>query len=284
MNKVLKKIIIDTFPKKWVLSYQYKKYLGYYPDFKEPKTFNEKLNWLKVYKDEELNAIITDKYLARNYIKSKIGKKYLIPLLFQTKDPKDICKSSLPDIPFIIKVNHDCGGWKIIKNKEIVDWDGIRDFFSIRLKKNYYYYALEPSYKKIEPCIIVEKLLIDKNGDIPYDYKVYCFNGKAKIIAVDRDRGKETKSRNWYDLDWNKKDVFWNTKGDDIPNRKPKEFDKMVQLSEKLSSTFNFLRVDWYLLENKLYIGELTLYPGAGLVPFYPEKWDRILGDYLELK
>jgi len=159
----------------------------------------------------------------------------------------------------------------------------VRNFFQTRLKKNYYFYGREWQYKNIKPRIIVEKLLTYKNGDVFYDYKVYCFNGKAKIVAVDKDREKSTKSRNWYDLDWNKQDIYWNTKGDDSIIEKPKCFDEMIELSEKMSQNFPFLRVDWYLLKNQLFIGELTLHPGSGFVPFYPEKWDTILGDYLKL-
>lgn len=284
MNKFFKKIIIDTFPARIILFYQYKKFIGYFPNFEEPRSFNEKINWLKLNRDSEIDTEITDKYLARNYIKKVIGEKYLIPLLFVTEETNDLIKINMPDIPFIIKVTHDCGGWKIIKDKSNVDWVIIKNFFSKRLKTNYYYYGLEPAYRNIEPRIIIEKLLLDKDGNIPFDYKVYCFNGKARMIAVDKDRGKNTKSRNWYDIGWNKKDIFWNAKGEDVNISKPKKFDKMISLSESLSSKFDFLRVDWYILEEDLYIGELSLYPGAGLVAFYPNKWDEILGDYLQLR
>lgn len=284
MRKFVKKLTIELIPKRIILSYKFKKYIGYYPNLRNPKTYNEKINWLKLHKSNEENRNTADKYLAREFVRKHIGEKYLIPLLFQTYDIEELNDKNVPNTPFIIKVNHDCGGTKIIQDKSNIDWENLRDFFSRKLKNNYYYYGLEPEYKKIKPCIIIEKLLIDSNGDIPNDYKVYCFNGKAKMIAVDKDREKSTKARNWYDMDWNKKDIFWNTKGDDEIIEKPSVFDEMIKLSEKLSSSFNFLRVDWFIVDKSLYIGELTLHPGSGLVPFYPEKWDRLFGDYLDIK
>jgi hypothetical protein len=283
LKKSIRKLQNSVLSDKAAIKYKFRKYLGYSLDLNHPKTFNEKLQWLKIYDHSEALTITADKFLSRNYIAETIGDQYLIPLELDTMDTDELIPENLPDHPFIIKANHDCGGTLIIRNKDQVDWDSAKNFFRNRLRKNYYYYGRERQYKNIRPRIIVEKLLLDKKGDVPYDYKVYCFNGKAKILAVDKDRGKSTKARNWYDLDWNKKDIFWNTKGDNSIIEKPASFDKMIELSEKIAEKFLFLRVDWYLLNDQLFIGELTLHPGSGFVPFLPEKWDKILGDFLTL-
>lgn len=283
MKKNILKVKYRILSDNAVIRMKFKKYLGYELDLENPKTFNEKIQWLKLYDRSAIHTVTADKFLSRKYISDIIGEQYLVPLILQTFNPDYLTANELPDYPFIIKANHDCGGTMIIKNKKDIDWNMVRNFFRTRLKKNYYYYGREWQYKNIKPRIIVEKLLTNTNGDVVYDYKVYCFNGKAKIVAVDKDREKSTKSRNWYDLDWNKKDIYWNTMGDNSIIEKPKCFDEMIELSEKMARSFPFLRVDWYLLKNQLFIGELTLHPGSGFVRFSPEKWDTILGDYLKL-
>ena len=270
-------------PDKLAILHKFKKYMGHFPDLKNPKTFNEKMQWLKLNDRSSMHTIAADKYLARNFISEIIGEEYLIPLEFQTYNSCDITSENLPDFPCIIKTNHDCGGTLIVQDKSKVNWSDTQHFFQKRLQKNYFYYGREPQYKYIKSRIIIEKLLLDKTGNIPYDYKVYCFNGKAKMIAVDKDRGKPTKSRNWYDINWKKENIFWNTGGDDSIIAKPESFNSLIDLSEKIAEKFIFVRVDWFELEGKLFIGELTHHPGSGFVKFEPEKWDRVLGDFLKL-
>lgn len=268
---------------KLIIKYKFNKYIGHFPDLKNPKTFNEKMQWLKLNDHSTIHTISADKYLARDFISEIIGEEYLIPLEYQTYDAYNITPKYLPNHPFIIKTNHDCGGTLIVHDKSIINWTDTQNLFHKRLKKNYFYYGRERQYKDIKPCIIVEKLLIDKTGNIPYDYKVYCFNGKAEMIAVDKNRGKSSKSRNWYNVNWEKKDIYWNTKGDDSIINRPVSFTKMISLSEKIAKQFVFIRVDWYEIEGKLFIGELTHHPGSGFVQFLPDKWDRVLGDFLKL-
>lgn len=257
--------------------------MGYFPNLKKPVTFNEKMNWLKIYDQQDFHTQIADKYLARDYIASVIGEKYLIPLLHQTYDLESLKESDLPDGPFVIKANHDCGSMLFFKKKEDYGLEEIKSYFRPRLAKNYYYWSREYQYKNIKPCVIIERLVLKKDGQLPFDYKLYCFNGKAKVIAVDKDRGLKSKSRHWFDADWNKLDIDWNTKSDDSRIEKPPFFDEIVQCSEKFAKDFLFLRVDWYDVDGKVYIGELTLMPGGGIVEFRPKKWDKILGDMLEL-
>lgn len=270
-------------PDRLFIKLQFKKNMGFFPNLNQPKGFNEKLQWLKLNVHSSLHTQCSDKYEARFYIEKIIGKKYLIPLCYQSYELNDLIYDNLPDFPCVIKTNQDCGGLIFIRNKENFDWRKSKAFLNQRISNNHYYYSREWQYKNIKPCIIVEKMLLNNDGTIPFDYKVYCFNGKAKMIAVDQDRDKSTKARNWYDVNWRKHDIFWNTNGDDRVLEKPLFLDKMLRLSEKLAKEFYFLRVDWYELNNHLFIGELTLHPGGGMVPFYPKKWETIFGDYLSL-
>lgn len=283
ISSIFKNFINTILSDKNAIQIKFKKYMGYDLDLKNPVTFNEKLQWLKLYHRKSEHTITADKYLMRKYVSEIIGSDYLIPLEFQTENPEELLPESIPDYPVIIKVNHDCAGSKIIYNKTEADWVKLRSFFSKKLKKKYYFYGREYQYRDIKPRLIVEKLLLDKHDNIPYDYKVYCFNGKAKMFAVDKDRGKPSKARNWYDLNWDKKEIYWNTPSDDSDIPKPLLLDKIIELSEKIANDFIFIRVDWYILNTELYIGELTLHPGSGLVKFEPQKWDKILGDYIKL-
>lgn len=207
-----------------------------------------------------------------------------------TNDPNNIIPENIPDYPVIIKTNHNSSGGIVIKNKkEEIDWKSIQNQLKANLAENYYWMGREMVYKDIEPLVIVEKLLSDRNGNVPYDYKVHCFNGKVQMINVDIDRGTSNQFCNWYDRDWNREPYEW---GGRLPNGefikpsktnvdKPKCLDKMIMLSESLSQQFKYLRVDWYVIDNNLYFGELTLYHHSGSKPIYPFEWDVKLGSRL---
>lgn len=276
-------IVTKLIPDRLFIYLQFKKHFGYFPNLNYPKAFNEKMQWLKLNVHSPVHTQCSDKYEARFYIAKTIGEKYLVPLIYQSYVIDDDIYARLPNFPCVIKTNQDCGGLVFVYDKNELDWKKTKKFLKKRLGRNHYNYSREWQYKDIKPCIIVEKLLLDKNEDIPFDYKVYCFNGKAKMIAIDLDRNKNTKARNWYDMDWQKQDIFWNTKGDDRVMEKPLFFDEMIELSEKLAKNFLFIRVDWYNIDGNLFAGELTLHPGGGMVPFYPEKWENTLGSYLRL-
>lgn len=276
--------ISKLLPDKLFIKLKFRKIFGHFPDIANPITFNEKLNWLKLHDRSSLHTICADKYRSRTIIRKIIGDKYLIPLEFQTYEVNDIGPEILPNYPVVIKSNLDCGGMIFVWDKNSIDWNKTRGFFKKCLKKNHYYYSREWQYKNIIPCIIVEKLLLDEDGKIPNDYKVYCFNGVARFIAVDQDKGTDTQARNWYDTEWNKHDINFYMKGDNRLLKRPSCLDTMISCSQKLAEDFKFLRVDWYVLNEKIFIGELTFHPGGAMIPFYPNKWDNILGDYLDLK
>ena len=272
------------------LKQNFKKRFGRSLNLENPKTLNEKINWLKLYDRTPLHTKCADKYKVRDYVSAVVGDQYLIPLVFQSYKTEDLKADNFPDSPFILKANHDSSGGLIIKDKSNHNWKSIRTHFKKLLKKNYYYAGKEWQYKHIEPCFIAEKLLINASGDIPFDYKLHCFHGKVHVIQVDIDRYSDHK-RNLYDINWkklpyswslwDKNGPLWNT-GRDI--EQPQNLSEMIDVAEKLSKDFCYVRIDLYDFENNVYFGEITFHHGSGLETIYPEKYDLELGQLIDLK
>jgi hypothetical protein len=251
-------------------------------NLREPKTLNEKINWLKLYDDNHLLTIGADKFEVRKYIQNKIGKKYLIPLFLSTIKPEDIKQANLPNIPIIIKVTHNSSGGIILKNKNLFkNWEELRNTLKWNMADNYYWHSREPQYKKIKPKLIVEKLLLDEQGNIPSDFKLHYFQGKLGFVQVDSDRMTKHK-RNLYDANWQKLDCEWEyPMGTFIP--KPKYFIQMKELGEIIAEDFIYVRVDFYNIGSQIYFGELTFHSDGGWGQFNPKKYDLIFGNLLNL-
>lgn len=263
---------------------RFKKHFGFDIDLQNPKTLNEKINWLKLNDDNPLLQQASDKYAVRSYVKDKIGNQYLVPLLYTTLKHKDIRPENLPDIPFIIKTNHNSSGGIIIRDKkdEKIDWKSIRNSLRWNMSENYYWNSREPQYKNIKPRIIVEKLLMDSKGNIPFDYKLHYFNGKLAFAQVDSDRMTDHK-RNLYSDNWENIDCEWAYKvGKFI--EEPSTFKKMKKLGEKFAEDFKYVRVDFYTLGEEVYFGELTFHSDGGVNTFKPHKYDIDFGNMLNLK
>ena len=265
---------------KLFLKRQYKKRLGKELDFKDPKTFNEKMQWLKLYERTPLHTLCADKYAVREYIKAIVGEEYLIPLLYHTENVENIKPENLPDLPFIIKTNHDSSGGISIRDKSKADWNAIRKKLKKLLSKNYYYHAREWQYKHIKSSIIVEPLLENLDGKIP-EFKLHCFNGKVKFIQVHIEKDYSTI---FYDLSWNIQPIFTSLKENGhLSIHKPPTIDKMISISEKLASPFSYVRIDFYDIDRKIYFGEITFHHIAGFNPFKNETMDIKLGDMITL-
>ncbi len=251
-------------------------------DFNNPKTFNEKLQWLKLHDRKDIYTKMVDKYEVKKYVADKIGDKYIIPTLGVYEKFDDINFGELPR-QFVIKCTHDSGGLVIVDDKDKMDVENTRKKIEDCLKVNYYYHSREWPYKNVKPRIIVEKYMKDKKSDELIDYKVMCFGGKAKMIFTCTERFGDGLKVTWFDLDVNKLpfERHYPASKKDIP--KPKNLKKMIELSEKLSKGMAFVRMDWYEINGKLYFGEYTFYPGAGLEEFTPEEWDHKLGDLIDL-
>jgi len=250
-------------------------------DLENPQTLNEKINWLKLNDRSPLHTKCADKFTVRHYIADKIGEEYLIPLLYHTANPYDLVAENLPDEPFIIKTNHDSGGVFIVRNKSKLDYRKAQLDFKRFLNKNYYQESKEWQYKDIEPRILVERLLLNKEGKIPFDYKMHCFNGKLNFTQVDLDR-QENHTRNLYDREWEFIPCQWKYKNGRQLER-PSNYEKMKRLAEDIAKDFIYVRVDFYSVQNQIYFGELTFHSESGLSKFDPPEYDLILGKQLNL-
>ncbi len=275
----LRRILI---PENTLLKIRFKRILGYPLNLKNPKTFNEKINWLKLHERTTLHTICSDKFAVRKHVQKLIGPEFLIPLLFDTKFPSDIVSDNLPDFPFIIKTNHDSGGGIVVWEKDKINWANVRRDLKSRLNTNYSIFGKgEFQYKNIEPRIIVEKLLVNEEGEIPSDYKLHCFNGVLKFTQVDMDRHTNHK-RNLYDTNWNFIECKWlYENGRHV--EKPNKYNEMKAVAETLARDFTYARVDLYLVKDHIYFGEITFHSDSGNGKFIPKIWDEKFGDMLIL-
>ncbi len=253
-------------------------------DLKDPKTFNEKLQWLKLYDRNPEYTKMVDKYEVKKYVADIIGEEYIIPTLGVWDKFEDIDFAALPD-QFVLKCTHDSGGLVICRDKSKLDIEEAKKKITSSLKTNYYYQGREWQYKRVKPCIIAEKYMVDESGYELKDYKFFAFDGKSRAMFIASDRntpGEETKF-DFYDMDFN---LLPFTNGH--PNsgksiQKPETFDKMRELSEKLSKGIPQLRVDFYDVNGHIYFGELTFYHWGGMMPFDPEEWDHKFGEWIKL-
>lgn len=249
-----------------------------------PKTFNEKLQWLKLYDRKDIYTKMVDKYEAKKYVASIIGEEYIIPTLGVYNQFEDIDFSQLPN-QFVIKCTHDSGGIVICKNKETFDFKQAKKKLERKLKQNFYYNAREWPYKNVKPRIIVEKYIEDVNNKDLTDYKLMCFNGKVKCSFVCIERNSKSGLKiDFYDENWEKMNFARHYRNSNKETKKPNNYEKMVEFSEQLSKGTKFVRVDFYEIKDQLYFGELTFYPGAGYEEFTPFKYDELLGSWIDLE
>jgi len=262
----------------------FKKRFHKFLDWEDPKTFQEKLQWLKLNHRNSLQTQCADKIAVRDYVTEKIGAQYLIPQLQILNNANDLVPENLPELPIIIKCNHNSAGYTIVKDKNSINWKKEQLKFRNLLKQNYYYQSREWQYKNIVPKIIIEKLLLDENNDIPFDYKFYCFNGEPESIHVSIKRNN-IHYVTFFDLNWKviplKYRAYSNKMPVNIP--KPKKLNEMIRLSKKLAKDFPFARIDFYHNKDIIYFGEITFHPGSGLEFYMPEYYNKDLGELIDL-
>ncbi len=293
-------MIISRFiPDNLYIRYKYKRVMHKTLNLKNPRTFNEKLQWLKLNDRNPLYTTLVDKYEVKSYISDKIGDRYVIPTLGIWNNFEEIDFDRLPE-QFVLKCTHDSGSIVIVKNKKDLNIESIRKKFESSLKKNFYYMGREWPYKNVKPRILAEKLMTDESGtdlleniyeienkgreEELTDYKLMCFNGKVKCSFVCTDRfSKEGLRVTFFDTEWNILPFERHYPKSDKPIKQPVNYKKMISLAEKLSEGIPFVRVDFYEVTNMIYFGEMTFFPGSGMEEFTPEEWDIKLGDWIHL-
>lgn len=271
-------------PDKPYLKILYKGYVGKKLNLDSPKSYNEKLQWLKLFDRDSKYTKLVDKYEVKKYVSSVIGNQYIIPTLGVWDSFDDIDFASLPD-RFVLKCTHDSGGVVICKDKSTFDKVKAKRIIQSSLKKNFFYEGREWPYKNVKPRVIAEKYMEDPDsGELP-DYKFFCFDGvvKALFIATDRQKKDEDTKFDFFDAEYNHLEF---TNGHPMAKEtpaKPKCFEEMKELAALLSKGIPQVRVDFYEVNGEVLFGELTFSHWSGLTPFVPEKWDNIFGSWINL-
>ncbi len=249
-----------------------------------PKTFNEKLQWLKLHDRKPEYTTMVDKYEVKKYVADIIGEEYIIPTLGVWDNVGDIEFDKLPN-QFVLKCTHDSGSIVICKDKSKLDFEEAKKKLKKGLDRNLFWYGREWPYKDVKPRIIAEPYMEDGKAHELIDYKFMCFNGVVKCSFTCSERFTESGLKvTFFDKDWNVMPFERHYPASKNPPKKPINYDKMIQFSEKLSKGILFVRVDFYEINGQLFFGELTFYPGSGFEEFTPEEWDYKLGDFLKLK
>lgn len=258
--------------------------MGYPLNLENPRTFSEKLQWLKLYDRKPLYTQLVDKYAVRQYIAEKIGAEYLIPLVGGPwKSVEEIDFDALPE-QFVLKCNHDSGGVIVCQDKSELDIPAVKEKLRHKLGKNYYKSGREWPYKDVSPCVFAEKYMEDQHGELK-DYKFFCFDGEPKLmfVASERANPEEETKFDFYDMDFRHLSLVNGHPNAASALKALPCLEEMRRLAAKLSEGFPHIRVDLYYVEGKAYFGEMTFYHWSGMVPFDPPEWDEKIGSWLKL-
>ncbi len=284
MRKFIVCILGRFIPDKLWIQIKYLKSMGKFCNLKNPRTYNEKLQWLKLYNRKPEYTQMVDKYEAKKYVANIIGDEYIIPTVGVWDRFEDIDFDALPN-QFVLKTTHDCGGVVICKDKSRLNISQTREFIQRHLKTDYYLTNREWPYKNVVPRIFAEQYMVDESGYELKDYKFFCFNGEPKALFIATDRGvdgEETKF-DFFDMDFKHLPFTNGHPNSPRPVLKPRGFEQMKKLAAQLSKDIPHLRVDFYDINGQIYFGELTFFHWSGLVPFNPQEWDYTFGSWIKL-
>lgn len=277
---------------KWVndklyLKIMFKYYLGHTLNLDNPTSYNEKLQWIKLYDRNPIYVKYVDKVAVRDFIANTLGDEYLIPLIGVWETPDEIDFATLPR-QFVLKCNHNSGtGMCICKDKFSISEEKVKEDLHKGLKEDYFYFGREWPYKFVKRKIICEQFMVDESGTELKDYKVMCFNGEPKLIELHMGRFTDHQTQDFYDTNWNKTDItqggisVYGTSTSDVP--KPDTLDKMLEFSRILSKNIPHVRIDWYSINGRLYFGEMTFFDGSGFDPYDRYEDDLLLGSWINL-
>lgn len=253
-------------------------------NLKNPVGYNEKLQWLKLHDRNPEYIQMVDKYEVRSYIAELFGEEYLVPCLGVYESVDDIDVAKLPE-QFVLKCTHDSGSVEICMGKASFDWDAVKSHLESAMKRNYYSTYREWPYKTVKPRIVVEQYMVDDESlDLP-DYKIMCFNGEARIIEHHENRFTgETHTQTFYTRDWNVLPITQpGLPLTHTPVRRPEQLDDMLSMSEQIAKDMYHARIDWYIINGKIYFGEITFYDGSGFEPFDSWEMEEYLGSQIDL-
>lgn len=250
-------------------------------DLKNPETFTQKIQWLKLHNTDPIYSQMVDKFEVRKIITKKLGEAFLIPLLGVWTNFDEIDFSTLPD-QFVLKTTHDSGNVVICKNKSLLDVSNAKRKLSKALKRNYFYKSREYPYKNAIPRIIAEKYMVGDSQSELVDYKFFCFNGEPKILLVVTDRSTG-KSFNYFDIEFNPLPFSTGFDGMDITFLKPDNYLEMIEIARHLSKNIIHVRIDLYNIDGRIFFGEYTFHHGGGVDRFNLPEWNKQMGDLIIL-
>jgi len=257
---------------------------GYKLNINSPKTYNEKLQWLKIHYRKPIMTQMVDKFAAKEFARNIIGDEYIVESYGVWDSFDEINFDKLPT-QFVLKTTHDQGGVVIVTNKEVFDKKAVKEKLNRHLKVEHYYLTREWPYKNVRPRIMAEELLSDDKVDDLYDYKFYCFHGEPKLMYISHGNQSDIKYLDFFDMNFSKVNInrpgFSQSK---LEFNIPENWELMKSLARSLSNGFPHLRVDFYNISGRVYLGELTFFQGGGMMPFYPNDWDLILGSWIDLE
>lgn len=264
------------------------KNVGYNPDFKNPKTLNEKMSWLKLHDHRDFCTMCADKYRVRDYYIENFGSEHVVPLVRKLDSWKDIRRDVFPDYPTIIKCNNGSSTWQIIRNPDKVDYERLRNRAHCWMNINKYWMSQEWQYKNVPNCLLIEKLLMDDQGRVPADIKLHYFNGKCEFIYKVIDRETDP-IRAFFTPDWKLLPFQFTSKRKykkitrEIIEPRPQHLDEMIAYGNEIAKNFKYVRVDFFDLGDKFYFSEITLYHGSGHNLFYPREYEKEYAEKLKL-
>lgn len=284
LNAATRRLFGGLLPERTKIKLLYHYITGEKLDLDHPKTFSQKLNWLKLYDRKPIYHKMVDKYDAKLFVKDVLGEDRSVPTLGVWNSFEEIDWDSLPN-EFVIKATHDCASFYFVRDKKSLDKVACKNRVCSHWNKDYYDDCLEWPYKGLKPRIIAEPIIHD--GKMPYlrDFKFYCFNGEPKVFYITSDKGTNLPiKQNFYDIEGTPIDLEdANYPGNPISPELPEHLKEMVEDARKLSQNMYHLRVDFYETADNYYLGELTFYEDAGYCKFKPDVWNQTLGDWIKL-
>lgn len=291
MKKIIRKIergiamkMVNVLPDELYIKLLFHGRVGYWPNLKNPQTFNEKLQWLKLNDKHPEFTSMVDKVDAKEYVKKLVGAKYIIPTLGVWNTVDEITWDSLPN-QFVIKCTGDSGGIVVCKDKKSLDIESAKKKLLKGWGSNYFNYFKEYPYIDVKPRIIAEEYMEDESGYELKDYKIFCFDGEPKFLFVASDRQKkgEDVKFDFFDLEWNHIPVINGHLNNNTKTPCPPNFAEMLEIARKLSHNKRHVRVALYNVKGKILFGELTFFHFSGMTAFEPIEWDYKFGEYLKL-
>lgn len=283
---IIVKRLYFIFPEEMYLKILFRLIMGQNLNLKQPKTFNEKLQWLKLYNRKPEYTTMVDKYAVKKYVSNIIGKEYIIPTLGIWNNWEEINFNELPN-QFVLKTTHGGGGTGVVicRDKTTLDFKKSKVTILKSMRSDIYKTLREWPYKNVEKRIIAEELIIDKNNpqETISDYKFYCFSGKVEYLLISHGRFTNNKTFDYFDRDFNRLPFAQGGKNSNLDIHKPPLYDIMIEIAEKLSHGIPHIRVDLYNVNGKIYFSELTFFDASGFETFEPKEWDLHWGRYIEL-